>query len=314
MANIKEESLGTIGSDQPLSQNAKNQVVEKVDIVKAVQDYLKTHKCKIVIGTPCYGGVLHSGYFNSMMELSVNFTRLGIPFEIMVIGNESLITRARNGIVARFYADIESTHLLFVDADITFSWVSVVKLLLADKELSGGCYPKKMINWDKVKHHVKENPTINNDILMCKSLDYVFNPIYYKEGDNIVCKVDRGLVKVKDIGTGFMMIKKQCIFKMMKEYPDLKYRNNVAGYDVNNVNDYFYTLFDTAIDPESKVYLSEDYLFCKRWISMGGESWMDIDTNLNHTGIMDYKGCISLNIGQVDVLNQDAQMMARNKK
>ena len=35
--------------------------------------------------------------------------------------------------------------------------------------------------------------------------------------------------------------------------------------DINNENNYFYTLFDTAIDPESNVYLSEDYLFCKRW-------------------------------------------------
>ena len=198
-----------------------------------------------------------------------------------------------------------------IDADITFSWISIVKLILADKEISGGCYPKKMINWAKVKHHVKANPDIPDDILMCKSLDYVFNPIYYQEGDKVVCKVDKGLVKVKDIGTGFMMVKKQVFYKMMKQFPELKYRNNVAGYDITNENDYFYTLFDTGIDPESKVYLSEDYLFCKRWIGMGGELWLDLETNLNHTGVIDFKGCIGMNINSVDTLNQDAMMMAR---
>jgi hypothetical protein len=280
-------------------------------LISQIREHLSRNKVKIIIGTPCYGGVLHCGYFHSMMELSSNFTKLGLRFETMIIGNESLITRARNGIVARFYADIEATHLLFIDADITFSWISVVKLILADKEISGGCYPKKMINWAKVKHHVKENPSISDDILMCKSLDYVFNPIYYQEGDKVVCKVDKGLVKVKDIGTGFMMVKKQVFYKMMKNFPELKYRNNVAGYDITNENDYFYTLFDTGIDPDSKVYLSEDYLFCKRWIGMGGELWLDLETNLNHTGVIDFKGCIGMNINSVDTLNQDAMMMAR---
>ena len=280
-------------------------------LIAQIKEYLSSNKVKLIIGTPCYGGMMHCGYFHSMMELSSNFTKLGLKFETMIIGNESLITRARNGIVARFYADIEATHLLFVDADITFSWISIIKLILADKEISGGCYPKKMINWAKVKHHVKTNPEISDDVLMCKSLDYVFNPIYYQEGDKVVCKVDKGLVKVKDIGTGFMMIKKQVFYKMMKQFPELKYRNNVAGYDITNENNYFYTLFDTGIDPESKVYLSEDYLFCKRWIGMGGELWLDLETNLNHTGVLDFKGCIGMNINTVDTLNQDAMMMAR---
>ena len=168
-------------------------------LISHLREYLSKNKVKIVIGTPCYGGVLHCGYFHSMMELASNFTKLGIKYETLIIGNESLITRARNGIVARFYSDIDATHLIFIDADITFSWLSIIKLLISDKEVSGGCYPKKMLNWAKIKHNIKENPDINDDILMCKSLDYVFNPIYYEEGNKIVCKVDKGLVKVKDI-------------------------------------------------------------------------------------------------------------------
>jgi hypothetical protein len=230
---------------------------------------------------------------------------------MMTIGNESLIQRARNGIVAKFMGDSEATHLMFIDADITFSWVSIIKLLLSGKELSGGCYPKKCFNWDKIKHHIQKKSDLKDDELMAKSLDYVFNPIYHKEGDNVVIKLDNGMAQVKDIGTGFMLIRKSAIHKMIAKFPDTKYRNNVAGYSQgqNKADDYFYCLFDCAIDPVSRVYLSEDYLFCKRWIDIGGELWLDLNTNLNHTGLIDYKGCLSITIGEVDVLNKDAQIM-----
>ena len=282
-------------------------------IATAVRQYLLKNKVKIIFGTPCFGGMLHNGYFQSMLELAVNFTKLNISFEMMTIGNESLIQRARNGIVAKFMADSNATHLMFIDADITFSWVNIVKLLLCGKELCGGCYPKKCFNWDKIKHQIQKNPALGDDELMAKSLDYVFNPIYHKEGENVVIKLNNGMAQVKDIGTGFMLINKSVINKMIKKYPDTKFVNNVAGYGQNNVGDFFYALFDCCIDPVSKVYLSEDYLFCKRWIDIGGELWLDLSTNLNHTGIIDYKGCLSITIGEVDTLNKDAQIMSKQR-
>jgi hypothetical protein len=63
------------------------------------------------------------------------------------------------------------------------------------------------------------------------------------------------------------------------------------------------------IDPVSRVYLSEDYLFCKLWAEQGGDCWLDLNTNLNHTGLLDYRGCLSITINEVDVLNKDAQIM-----
>lgn len=283
-------------------------------IVDAVRKFLAKNKVKILFGTPCFGGMLHIGYFQSMLELSGNFTKLGIPFEVCTIGNESLIQRARNGIVAKFMADDTATHLMFIDADITFSWVSIVKLLLGNKELSGGCYPKKCFNWDKIKHHNQKNPNMKDDELMAKSLDYVFNPIYHQQGNQVVIRLENGMAQVKDIGTGFMLIQKSVIRKMIAKYPDTKYKNNVAGYGIGNMNEYFYSLFDCCIDPVSRVYLSEDYLFCKRWIDIGGELWLDINTNLNHTGIIDYKGCLALTIGEVDTLNKDAQTLRQQNE
>ncbi len=207
-------------------------------IIDAVKNFLSINKVKILIATPCFGGMLHNGYFQSMMDLSNNFVRLGVPFEVITIGNESLIQRARNGIVAKFMSDENLTHLMFIDADITFSWISIVKLLLSGKELSGGCYPKKCFNWDKIKHNIAKNPDYKDDELMARSLDYVFNPIYHKEGENVVIRLDNGMAQVKDIGTGFMLINKSVILKMIDKYPDTKYKNNLHYYFVHNLPHY----------------------------------------------------------------------------
>jgi hypothetical protein len=313
-------------SKTPTPEDQKEQQAQQqgINLVDAVKHYMSQNPLKVLIGTPCYGGKVFNGYFQSMLDLTANFTKLGIPFEVMTLGSESLIPRARNGIVAKFMANEENTHLMFIDADITFSWVSIVKLILMDKELSGGCYPKKMINWDKVKHNLskpefQDAEKFNEGLLLAKSVDYVFNPVYNIQEDKetgekkITCKVENNMVRVKDIGTGFMLIKREVFDILMYKHADLKYRNNVAGYQTKGGDDYFYTLFDTAIDEKSKVYLSEDYLFCKRWNETGGECWLDLTICLNHTGSIDYKGAFGTTIGELDVLNKDFQISQKQK-
>ena len=316
-SNQNEQQTSNQNEQQTSNQNEqinpkKNEIKKEITLEEAIKMYMQNNKLLIVIGTPCYGSMLHLGYFRSITKLCEVFTLLGIPYKIQTVGNESLIPRARNGIVATFMNIPEATHLMFIDADITFDWRSIVKLIILDKDLSGGCYPKKSINWDKVKHQLKKEPGIDNNLLIAKSVDYVFNPIYFKDGDNVFCNVNNGMVKVRDIGTGFMCIKR-CVFEILiNKHRELKYINNVAGYVNDNnkqVNNYFYNLFDTEIDPETKIYLSEDYLFCKRWINCGGECWLDLSINLNHTGVMDFKGCLNLSIGEMDNLNQDLKAL-----
>ena len=304
---------------QPQPQPQQTQEPQKVNIIDAFKAYLQREPFKLYIGTPCYGGNLQIGYFQSLMETVKVFTSLGVNHEIITIGSESLIPRARNGIVAKFMGDDDATHLLFIDADITFHWTSIVKLVLMDKDVSGGCYPKKMINWDKVRHNLKQDENMDEGLLMAKSLDYVFNPVYNQEKTEdgkikLTATVSNGMVNVKDLGTGFMMIKKSVLEIMMYKYEELKYRNNVAGYHSDAAEDYFYTLFDTEIDPQSKVYLSEDYLFCKRWRECGGDCWMDLSISLNHTGMMDYRGAIATSIGQLDTMNKDFRVMNKQRQ
>ena len=302
--NNDEEAVKRLNDTNSAQKSNRIEINNFNDLYNIVTNYLKNNEIKLLIGTPCYGGLVHSGYFQSMLELTSNLTKLNINYEVINVGNESLITRARNGIVAKFLSD-DFTHLMFIDADITFPWLGIIRLLLSEKDLCGGCYPKKNINWDKVKRNLIKNKDINNKELIAKSVDYVFNPVYFKEGDNTVARLDNGLVQVKDVATGFMLIRKNVFTTLKYKFPELKYKNNVAGYHNDKTKDNFYTFFDTVIDPESRVYLSEDYYFCDLWRKCGGDLWIDLNTNLNHCGTFDYIGCLAMNINQNDDLNQD---------
>ena len=307
--SIPQQSQQQSMNNVPKSDGGKRVEVNSFDdLNNVIKSYLSTNKVKILFATPCYGGVVHSGYFQSMLELVTNLTKLNIPYEVLNVGNESLITRARNGIVAKFLGNEDYTHLMFIDADITFSWLSVIRLLLSGKDICGGCYPKKSINWEKVKRSILKNPNLDNKELIARSVDMVFNPVYFKENDKTVARLDNGFVQVKDVATGFMMIRRNVFSSLIFKYPELKYANNVAGYHNDKTKDYFYTFFDTVIDEESRVYLSEDYYFCKLWRQCGGELWLDLSCNLNHTGVMDYIGALSLVITEEDDLNQDTKI------
>ena len=126
---------------------------------------------------PMYNGVCNEATFISMIKFSIIAAKLGINYSIDTMVNESLITRGRNNLVSKFLFNQAATHLMFIDADITFNWISVVKLLISGKEFTGGCYPKKCFNWDKIKHFAgkSENSNLPEEVLMAKSLDYVFN-------------------------------------------------------------------------------------------------------------------------------------------
>jgi hypothetical protein len=226
-----------------------------MEITKENLEYLRSTRPHICV--PCYGGQLTESFFISVLKL-INFCNgFGIHYSVETIVNESLVTRARNSLTAKMmYPTPKSTHLIFIDADIEFEVTDFIKLLLADKDVIGGIYPKKSL-----------------------PIDYVINTMPD-------AKKDGTLLEVKRLGTGFMCIKRHVIEKMFEEYKHLKYTDSI-GLDPK-FDEYKYALFDTAID-ESGTYLSEDYVFCDRWKKMGGEIWTDLSIILGHVGYYKFK-------------------------
>ena len=244
-------------------------------------------KEKIFIATPCYGGQLTEAYFRSTIRLLTFCNQHQIPIAFGTIANESLVTRARNVLVAYFLKS-DFTRLMFIDADIEFQVEDVIKLIAHNKEVAVGAYPKKGVNWQRIRESVKQTDQPFDDKAIASfGSDYAINfKFINREAKQIA--IENGLIRLHDGATGFMMIKREVIQKMIEKYPELKYNN-----DLNTppeLNPHFYAFFDTMIDPKDKRYLSEDYTFSRRWQDIGGEIWLDPSISLNHYGSFNFQG------------------------
>ena len=208
---------------------------------------------------------------------------------------DSLISRARNNLVAKAMSNRSVTHIIFIDSDIGWDPLDILKLLLNNESLVGGVYPLKRYRWEKITNNPEiiktwiskkdEYPILKDysdeDIIKNKLLNYNFN---YATANT---SISNNLAEIRHLGTGFMMIKRETIEQMMLSLPSAKYVDD-TNYLKPDENEFAYTLFDCSI--EDGHYLSEDWLFCSRWRSIGGKVFMNIGINLSHTGIEEFKG------------------------
>ena len=250
---------------------------------------------KIFIGTPCYGNMLTADYFKSCLQLTALAAQKKIELQFGTIGNESLVTRARNTLVQLFMDNEEYTHLLFIDADLAFNSESVFRMLDLDEDVVTGVYPRKVIDWTKAIKRVKENPKIKEDELHAASLQYNLN---VKDPKKVMVK--KGFIEVLDGATGFMLIKRNVFERMATAYPELKFipdqhinQSHDKEFDYHQTSNWNYTFFDTTIEPETKRYLSEDYAFCRLWQNMGGKIYADIMSGMTHYGNYAFRGNVA---------------------
>ena len=79
---------------------------------------------------------------------------------------------------------------------------------------------------------------------------------------------------------------------MIQKFPETKYDDDIGILNPEE-NSFLYNLFTVEIHPGSdkRIHLlSEDYLFCKNWIDMGGEIFMEVTSPLTHTGTFTFQG------------------------
>ena len=187
-----------------------------------------------------------------------------------------------------YFIQSEFTRLMFIDADIEFQVEDVIKLIAHNKDVAVGAYPKKGVNWQRIRESVRQQDTAYDDKQIASfGSDYAINFKFINREQKQIA-IENGLIRLHDGATGFMMIKREVIDKMIAAYPDLKYNN-----DLNTppeLNPHFYAFFDTMIDPKDRRYLSEDYTFSRRWQDIGGEIWLDPSISLNHYGSFNFQG------------------------
>ena len=209
----------------------------------------------ILIGMPCYGGVVSDKTTNALFKLGKQFVRNNIDHGMLTLANESLISRGRSRIANFFINNTDFEYLFFLDSDVGFEADDVIKLLNHNKEMVCGAYPMKTIP-------LKWNFTITEP--------------RQREGD---------LVAIDKIGIGFSLIHRDVFIRIAKQYPELKYTptnesttHNPTEAEYNNSYHYFHEM------RQGDIYLPEDLSFFTRARTVGMQAWMDNSINLCHVG------------------------------
>jgi hypothetical protein len=194
-----------------------------------------------------------------------NIVGLQWSLDTMVI--ESLVTLARNNLMAKMMTNQAATHFMFIDADIRFQPESILQMIACDKEVIGGLYPKKAL------------------------------PVNYVINLKPETKIQGDIFTVDTTGTGFLLFKRSVYEKMIAKFPETKYVDDVGlGKQFEPM---MYSIFDCKIDARGH-YLSEDWLFCRRWQDLGGEIWVHSKVLLNHIGHYEFTGDLS----KIDVIDK----------
>lgn len=238
------------------------------------------------VATPAYGCKLTSKYALSLLNFHAICLSKGIEISVDFLGNESLITRGRSIMAARFLKST-ATHLLFLDADIGFEPISILRMAAFDKDVVCGIYAKKSIDWSGLRDRIAED-TNPKEPVESKGLDFNLNLRPDKEGSSEV-RIRDGFAKVYDAATGCMLISKKTLQQLAEEYADtLTVLNDIPGS--KNVVPEYVALFDTEICKETKRFLSEDYAFCRKCQRAGLTVWADLSAPLTHTGSLQLQG------------------------
>ena len=216
-------------------------------------DYLKTITPHFMI--PCYGGNISEQTFMSMMKFSAEASKLGLNWQLDTLVNESLISRGRNTLSAKFLINENTTHLFFIDADIGFEPWHVLAVLNMKKDIAAGLYPMKQM-----------------------PLKWVINSIPGSTNE------EKHIEEVSKAGTGFFCVKQE-VFEKLKKHPKVQKFTNDIGLPTE-LDPEMYTFFDT--DVRDNRYYSEDWTFCENWRDIGGQVFIDKRVLLKHLGYFNF--------------------------
>jgi hypothetical protein len=234
---------------------------------------------RLFVATPVHSDVsIH--YFKACLEFQKEcFTRkIPVMFQVM---KSSLVTQGRQLCVSGFM-ESDATHMLFIDSDISYNFKMVEKMINYDKDICLVPYPIKGIDFDKIKSRIKEGSTIDPRLLGNQYTMSVPDP------SNV--RVENGFIEIERGPAGCMLIKKQVIEALIKEYPEFTINQHTLIDGKLVKRNHMYNFFDTYWNKDDKTYTGEDFYFCKLCKHAGIKMYALVDEYISHHGEFSYTG------------------------
>lgn len=221
----------------------------------------------VMIGLPLYSGKIDIPLFHGLASTSQECLERGWkPPYVMFRSTDSVITRARNVLVAHFLQQTDCTDLVMIDGDISWEPGSLTRLCSHPVDLVGGAY------------RARGEPVGEPEKYILRPLDH-----------ELVVNPEHGLMEVEGVGAGFLRITRAGAEKLTEGRKEFWYCDDATAPGLK-----IYCLFDFEWEAhpngDGGIYYSEDYTFCRRWRALGEKVWIDPQLTLHHTGEKMYSG------------------------
>jgi len=233
----------------------------------------------IFVATPVHSDVsIH--YFKACLEFQKEcfIRKIPVMFQVM---KSSLVTQGRQLCVSGFM-ESSCTHMLFIDSDISFNYKMIERMINYDKEICLVPYPIKGTDHDKVRARILAGETLSPHLLGNQYTMSVPDPANVKVTDGFI-EVERG-------PAGCMLIKKEVIHKLIKEYPEFTINQHTLIDGKLVTRNHMYNFFDTYWNKDDKTYTGEDFYFCKLCKHAGIKMYALVDEYISHHGEYSYTG------------------------
>jgi hypothetical protein len=224
----------------------------------------------LFIGTPAYLGDVKAPYCASLLQTTRKLDAAHLRWCMEFYTGPSAVQIARGVLVAKFMAS-SCSHLMFIDADLSWEPEAIQRLLSASAhhDVCCGVYPKKC---DPLSFPVNFKLTAN------------YQPISHEVTN---------YVSLDDACSGFLMIRRRAVEQLIEAYPERKCSFREEDSTPEAEGQYEYNLFEFLVDDcPRRMYLSEDFGFSRLYQRIGGEIWADPDIRLVHYGHKRYEGAI----------------------
>ena len=244
------------------------------DIARMIID--KTYPIQIGIGLICTTSTVSSSTTSMIIQLHEHCRRNNILVEMCPIGNEYDMSRGMSTLVTKLMTGNPSmSHLVFINPMCSVHPGVLKNIINCDKDFVGIPTAKYGYLWDKLSAAKSPSEMMSFKLNLTKD-------------DRAV---EKGFMKVQHVGFDFAVMKKQVIERMIEHYPELKFSDDTRCLKDNEQN-WLYALFMPQLQNYGKKihYLSEDYSFCHRWTSIGGEIYAYIACRSSMQGTHSFAG------------------------
>lgn len=218
---------------------------------------------KVFIAVPAYGQIVCAQTTSSLIATQrlLDQNNLGGGFGTLSYPD---IVEIRNIFVSIWYDKIQTSHMLFIDADMGWAPELIMDMVRFNRPLVGALCPKKKL-----------------------PLEFAGRA---KEGES---KIVNGFMEVSGIGGAIMLISREVVTAILAKYPELSDETTVKNHAAKDILDgqgvkRMIRVFDKiTINGET---FSEDLSFCQRWRECGGDVWANITHDVSHVGMHEFKG------------------------